>query len=200
MARTGQRQKGARRTAPPKQRRVRHNSDVVSVLSRTVREVEAAVQRGRVTPAVRTKFQAVAMLLRDERARVQAAPVSGSHRAEQLKRLDGIAAILATTAVRDTGLLALLAEDARVSDAARSLKREMMRELGLEPAPARVLRMLDDRARDRYLAQGRPVTAAYQPDHDIWFRYRDERDLDAWFRLLPGLLPGVLGAVRNRLG
>jgi hypothetical protein len=70
----------------------------------------------------------------------------------------------------------------------------------LPPVPARALRMLDDRARDWYLAQGRQVTAAYEPDHDIWFRYRDERDLDAWFRLLPVLLPGVLGAVRLRLG
>jgi len=135
LARTGQRQKGARRTAPPKQRRVRHNSDVVSVLSRTVREVEAAVQRGRVTPAVRTKFQAVAMLLRDERARIQAAPGNVSHRAEQLKRLDGIAAILAATAVQDTGLLALLGEDASVSDAAQSLRREMARDLGIELKP-----------------------------------------------------------------
>ena len=138
MARTGQRQKGARRTIPPKQRRVRHRDDVVSVLSRTVREVESAAQRGRVTPAVRTKFQAVALLLRDERARVQAAPGNGSRRAEQLKRLDGIAAILATTAVRDAGLLALLAEDASVSDAARSLKREMLRDLGIEPAPEEI--------------------------------------------------------------
>jgi hypothetical protein len=138
LARTGQRQKGARRTVPPKQRRVRHRDDVVSVLSRTVREVESAAQRGRVTPAVRTKFQAVALLLRDERARVQAAPGNGSRRAEQLKRLDGIAAILATTAVRDAGLLALLAEDAGVSDAARSLKREMLRDLGIEPAPEEI--------------------------------------------------------------
>jgi hypothetical protein len=44
------------------------------------------------------------------------------------------------------------------------------------------------------------VTAAYGPDHDIWFRYRDERDLDAWFRLLPALLPDVLGAARLKLG
>ena len=95
----------------------------------------AAVRRGRATPAVRTKFQAVAMLLRDERARVQAAPGNGSHRAEQLKRLDGIAAILAAAAVQDAGLLALLAEDSGVSDAARSLKREMMQSLGIEPAP-----------------------------------------------------------------
>jgi superfamily II DNA or RNA helicase len=138
LARTGQRQKGARRTIPPKQRRVRHRDDVPSVLSRTVREVESAAQRGRVTPAVRTKFQAVALLLRDERARVQATPGNGSRRAEQLKRLDGIAAILATTAVRDAGLLALLAEDASVSDAARSLKREMLRDLGIEPAPEEI--------------------------------------------------------------
>ena len=103
------------------------------MLARTAREIEAAALRGRVTPAVRAKFQALAMLLRDERARVQAAPGNGSHQAEQLKRLDGIAAILAATAVRDAGLLALLAEDISVSDAARKLKQEMMRDLGIEP-------------------------------------------------------------------
>ena len=127
---------GARRTAPRKQRRAHHRGDVVSVLARTVREVEAAAQRGRVTPAVRTTFHAVALLLRDERARVRAdADVSDSRRAEQLKRLDGLATILATAAVQDAGLLALLAEDAVVPDAARSLKREMLRDLGIEPAP-----------------------------------------------------------------
>jgi hypothetical protein len=134
VAQPGQRQKGARRTAPRKQQRVSNRGDVFSVLSRTVREVEAAAQRGRVTPAVRAKFQAVALSLRDERARVLAAAGSGSHRAEQLKRLDGIAAILAATAVRDAGLLALLAEDSDVSDAARSVKREIVRDRSVEPA------------------------------------------------------------------
>ena len=138
MARPGQRQTGARRTAPRRQRHISHRGDVVSVLSRTARELEAAAQRGRVTPAVRTKFQAVAMLLRDERARVRAAAGSDGHRAEQLKRLDAIATILATTAVRDAGLLALLAEDSGVSDAARSLKLEMARDLGIEPAPEEI--------------------------------------------------------------
>jgi hypothetical protein len=108
------------------------------VLARTAREVETAAQRGRVTPAVRTKFQAVALLLRDERARARAAAGSDNHRTEQLKRLDGIATILATTAVQDAGLMALLAEDADVSDAARSLKREMLRDLGIEPAPEEI--------------------------------------------------------------
>jgi len=135
LARPGQRQARARRNAPQKQRRVHHRDDVISVLARTVREIEAAAQRGRVTPAVRTKFQAAALLLRDERARVRAAAGSDSYRAEQFKRLDGIATILATTAVQDAGLMALLAEDADVSDAARSLKREMTRDLGIEPAP-----------------------------------------------------------------
>jgi hypothetical protein len=108
------------------------------VLTRTAREVEAAARSGRVTPAVRTKFEAVALLLRDERARVQAAPGSSGRRAEQLKRLDGIAEILAATAVRDAGLMALLAEDSGVSDAARSLKREMARDLGIEPSPEEI--------------------------------------------------------------
>jgi SNF2-related domain/Helicase conserved C-terminal domain len=138
VARPGQRQAGARRTASRNQRRVHHSGDVASVLARTAREVEAAARRGRVTPAVRAKFQAVTLLLRDERTRVWAAAGTDSRRAEQLKRLDGIATILATTAVRDAGLLALLAEDAGVSDAARALKQEMARDLGIEPAPEQI--------------------------------------------------------------
>ncbi|MGD0555823.1 MAG: hypothetical protein ABSA93_12665 [Streptosporangiaceae bacterium] len=80
----------------------------------------------------------------------------------------------------------------------RAVQNSVIRRL--PPAPARVLRTLDDPARDRYLAQGKQVTAAYSPAHDVWFRHRDERDLDAWFRLLPVLLPGVLEAVQRRLG
>jgi superfamily II DNA or RNA helicase len=128
----------ARRTTSRKQRRVPAPApeDVVSLLARTVRQVEAAVERGRVTPAVRTKFQVVALLVREEHARVQGERASSqAQRAEQLKRLDGIATILAKTAVRDPALLALLAEDAVVSDAAKSLKRDMLMAVGIEPAP-----------------------------------------------------------------
>jgi hypothetical protein len=108
----------------------------MSVLARTVREVESALRSGRVTPATRTKFQAVALLLRDERARVRAdGSSSEAHRAEQLKRLDGIATILAMAAVRDQALLALLAEDAVVSDEARSLTRQVLRKAGIETGP-----------------------------------------------------------------
>ncbi len=110
------------------------------MLARVVREVEAAAVRGRVLPSVRTKFQAVALLVREERARVRAdATSSETQRAEQIKRLDGVAMILAQAAVRDAALLALLSEDAVVSDAARSLAREMQREAGIETAPEDVL-------------------------------------------------------------
>jgi SNF2 family DNA or RNA helicase len=82
---------------------------------------------------VRTKFQVVALLVREERARVLADTSLSASRAEQLKRLDGLATILATTAARDTSLLSLLSEDASVSDAAREYKAALMRAAGMEP-------------------------------------------------------------------
>ncbi len=107
----------------------------MSVLASAVRDVEAALRSGRVTSATRTKFQVVALLLRDERTRVRAEEsLSDARRGEQLKRLDGIATALAMTAVRDPALVALLAEDAVVSDEARSLKRDMLLTAGIETA------------------------------------------------------------------
>lgn len=107
----------------------------MSVLARAVREVEGSVQRGSVKPSVRTKFHAVALLVREERAQVKADETrSEAYRAEQLKRLDGIATILAKVAVRDASLMELLAEDAPVSEAARALRREMLVDAGRTPA------------------------------------------------------------------
>ncbi len=81
----------------------------------------------------RATFHAVALLLRDERARALAGATGGpTRRPEQLKRLDGIATSLAKIAVRDAALLALLDEDAVVSDEARSVKRDMLRRAGIE--------------------------------------------------------------------
>ncbi|WP_433507956.1 DEAD/DEAH box helicase [Pseudonocardia halophobica] len=108
----------------------------MSVLARSVREVETALRNGRVTPATRTKFQAVALLLRQERARVRADDnARDRQRTEKLKRLDGIAKALAMSAVREPTLLALLEEDAVVSDEARSLTRTVLRKAGIETAP-----------------------------------------------------------------
>ncbi|NYG06123.1 superfamily II DNA or RNA helicase [Phycicoccus badiiscoriae] len=134
MAQRGQRQSGGQRT----QRRGRplDNEGIIPVLARAVREVETDAQRGRVKPAGRVKFQVIALLVREERARVKADPtVTPAEREAQLKRLDGVATILAKTAARDTSLLALLAEDAVVSGAAAGLRRDMLRAAGAEPEP-----------------------------------------------------------------
>ncbi|WP_133978163.1 DEAD/DEAH box helicase [Kribbella voronezhensis] len=136
MARQGQRQSGATGTASRRRRRGRStDSDgLIPVLAKAVREVEAAVERGNVRPSVRTKFQVVALLVREERARVNADTTSGdAYRDEQLRRLDGVATILAKSAARDTSLLVLLAEDAVMSPAAVTLKREMQIAAGEEP-------------------------------------------------------------------
>jgi SNF2 family DNA or RNA helicase len=134
VARQGQPATRARRNAPPNRRNRRDRDDVVSVLSRTVREIEAALRSGRVTSTTRTKFQAVALMLREERARIRAnETLSENQRNEQLKRLDEIAMLLAKTAVRDSGLLALLDENATVASEARSVARELMRSAGIEP-------------------------------------------------------------------
>ncbi|MBB6627212.1 DEAD/DEAH box helicase [Nocardioides sp. KIGAM211] len=141
MARRGQRQQGGQqggaRTAPRSNRRRARDLDnegIIPVLARAVREVEAGAQRGPVAPSQRTKFQVVALLVREERSRLKAdTEVTESQRGEQLKRLDGIATILAKTAARDTSLLQLLAEDSEVSDSARALKRQMLAAAGAEP-------------------------------------------------------------------
>jgi hypothetical protein len=136
VARPGRGQTSARRTDPRKQRRDRGRHDVVEVLARAVREVEAAVARGALSPSVRAKFQAVALVLREERSRVLAdESLNEGRRSERMKRLEGIATILATTAVRDAGLFRLLAEDAPITDDVRYRKGEMLRSAGIEPAP-----------------------------------------------------------------
>jgi hypothetical protein len=138
LARGVQRRPSARRTGARNQRRVRarDNEGILPVLARAVREVEAAVERGAVMASVRTKFQVVGLLVREERARVRAdETLNETKRGEELKRLDGVATILAQTAAREPSLFALLAEDAVVSDAARLLKRDMLSAAGIDTAP-----------------------------------------------------------------
>ncbi|MBN9150117.1 MAG: DEAD/DEAH box helicase [Micrococcales bacterium] len=128
---------GAGKTAQKKSasRRARPGDDVgiIPILARAVREVENAAARGKVSPANRTKFQVSALLMRDERARARAdSSISDAERIELLKRLDGIATILAKTAARDTTLIQLLSEEAKLSDAARKLRRDMLIASGTE--------------------------------------------------------------------
>ncbi|TAJ49704.1 MAG: DEAD/DEAH box helicase [Herbiconiux sp.] len=114
--------------------RTADNTGLIPILARKVREVEAAAQRGKVAPANRTKFLVVALLMREERASIKTdAALSDAERAEQLKRLDGIASILARTAARDTSLIALLENDATsLSPAAKKLRREYLEDAGYD--------------------------------------------------------------------
>ncbi len=116
-------------------RRSRPGDDVgiIPVLARAVREVENAAERGKPSPSNRTKFQVIALLMRDERARAKSdSALTDAERSELLKRLDGVATILAKTAARDTTLIQLLAEDAKISDAAKKLRRDMLIASGTE--------------------------------------------------------------------
>ena len=138
MAQRAPRRAGAPRTAPRDRRRSRAGDDegIIPVLAKTVRQVEAAAARGKVRPSGRTAYQVVALLVRQERARVKAdMSTPEAERAAVLTRLDGIATILAMTAVRDTSLLELLADGAVVSTWAVSLKNDMLRASGREPEP-----------------------------------------------------------------
>jgi len=74
------------------------------------------------------------LLAREERARLN---VDGGTNA-QAEQLDGIGRILAQTAARDTSLLALLDDEAMVSDAAVSLKRKLLAAAGVEAPPETV--------------------------------------------------------------
>nr|WP_227589899.1 DEAD/DEAH box helicase [Demequina pelophila] len=106
---------------------------MIGVLAGLAREVDGTVKRPPTRPAVRTKFQVVAQLIREERARVKTdEDLTQAKREQELKRLDGIATMLAKTAARDTSLLSLLADDARVTDAAREYKATVLRAAGRE--------------------------------------------------------------------
>ena len=137
MARAGQRRSGGARTERAAQRRrtprpAEH--EIISVLAEIAQEVASAVRRPPTRPAIRTKFQVVALLVREERTRVLADDgANESQRTKKLKQLDGVATVLARTAARDTTLLQLLAEDARISDSARAFKATVMRAGGREP-------------------------------------------------------------------
>ena len=129
-----QRSRGSRRT--PAHARHKDNEGIVPVLARAVRELESAVQRGPLAPGQRVRFQVVALLAREHRSDVRASTeLTDAQKADELKRLDGIATILAKTATRDPSLFGLLSEESRVTDSARDLRLELLRKAGIESAP-----------------------------------------------------------------
>jgi hypothetical protein len=143
MATSGQKSTG-RRGAPAKgrsasgQRRRAHQDEtgVIPVLARTVRTIENSAERGKVSPSNRTRFRVVAVLVREERARIKTdSSLTEAERTKELTRLDGIATIMAKTASRDTSLIQLLTDTAPLSPAALEVRRAMLLEAGAELAP-----------------------------------------------------------------
>ena len=112
------------------------DAPIIPILARKVREVEAKAQKGKLGPTNRVKFQVIAFLVREERARVKAdSEISDGTRAELLKRLDGVAQILAKTAARDTSIIPLLEADQATSPVAKRMRRDWLLESGAELAP-----------------------------------------------------------------
>ncbi|GAB3858030.1 hypothetical protein GCM10028801_17360 [Nocardioides maradonensis] len=174
MAQRSQRGGGQRRNRSnaPKHR---NEEGIIPVLARVVREVEQAVQRQSTVLSVRTKFQVIALLVREERMRIKADDtLSDSRRAEELKRLDGIATILAQTAARDSTLFTLLDPDAEISDDARALRRELLGKAGVtepepEEAPAaadNVIAVIDRRVTPVSVAAAQLANPFQRPEFD----------------------------------
>ena len=133
---TRQRPAGSRSNGSRSRSRGTDDAGVIPVLARAAREVETAVQKGPLKPANRARFQVATLLLREERARVKGdTTLSDAERANEQKRLDGLAGILAKTAARDTSLIAMLAEDAPVTAAAKALRRDLLLAAGVELSP-----------------------------------------------------------------
>ena len=126
----------AQRRRKPQSSRRDDEAPIIPILARKVREVEAKAQRGKLGPTNRVKFQVIAFLVREERARVKAdTTLADSARSELLKRLDGVATILAKTAARDTSLIQLLEVDQAASPVARRMRRDWLLESGADLAP-----------------------------------------------------------------
>ncbi len=141
-----------RQSATQQRRKVRPGDDigVIPVLARAAREVETAVQKGPLKPSNRARFQVAALLLREERARVKTdQALTESERANEQKRLDGLAGILAKTAARDTSLIAMLADDAPVTAAARALRRDLLIAAGVELSPDELIITVEPKPIDK---------------------------------------------------
>jgi superfamily II DNA or RNA helicase len=96
----------------------------------------AELDRSRVTPAMRARFQAVALLLREQRAEATTAPMSPAQRAAQQKRIEGLAATLARTAARDASLFALLADGAALLPGTSTALHDLRVKAGLATEPS----------------------------------------------------------------
>lgn len=166
---------------------------LIPILARKVREIEAKAQRAKLGPTNRVKFQVIAFLVREERARVKAdTEVTDAARSELLKRLDGVATILAKTAARDTSLIQLLEADQATSPVAKRMRRDWLLESGAELPPEELV--ITDVAPIR----NTPVVPAALAEKQVTPPSVESRQLANPF-LAPDLTPRPAAVPRRRL-
>jgi len=120
----------------PSRRKHQDETGVIPVLARITRTIENSADRGRVSPALRQRFRVVAVLVREERARIKSDTSLGdAERNKELTRLDGIATIMAKTASRDTSLIKLITDTAPLGAEGLELRRAILLEAGADLAP-----------------------------------------------------------------
>ncbi|MCS0498001.1 DEAD/DEAH box helicase [Protaetiibacter mangrovi] len=141
MATSGQKTRSGAKSSSAKgaqQRRRPHQDEtgIIPVLARVVRGIENAAERGKVNAANRVRYRVVAVLAREERARIKGdASITDAERTKELTRLDGIATIMAKTAARDASLIQLLTDTAPLSPSAQEVRRTLLIEAGTPLAP-----------------------------------------------------------------
>jgi len=125
---------GGGRPAPQRrnQSRPRSEEGPIPVLAMAAGGVDSAVQRGRVTPTTKATFQAVALLVREIRDQTKTGDLPENRRAEQLKRIEGLATALAKTAARYPSLLTLLSDEAARLPDTNAMLRELRLKAGME--------------------------------------------------------------------
>ncbi|MGN7859789.1 DEAD/DEAH box helicase [Microbacterium sp. 22303] len=182
-------------TATRRKKTSRRDEDapLIPILARKVREIEAKAQHGKLGPTNRVKFQVIAFLVREERARAKGdAALGDAARAEQLKRLDGVATILAKTAARDTSLIQLLEADQATSPVAKRMRRDWLLESGAELAPEELV------IADVIRVQQAPVVPAALAERQVTPPSVESRMLANPF-LAPDLTPRPASTPRRRL-
>jgi len=94
--------------------------------------VDGDVSRNRISPTTRATFQAVALLVRELREKTKTDPMNEARRAQELKRIEGLATALARTAAKQTTLLTLLTDDAARLPGTATILAELRAKTGLE--------------------------------------------------------------------
>lgn len=104
------------------------------MLAMAAADVGRAAAGHRVTASTRSTFQAIAMLLREQREEAKTAPMSETQRGVQQKRIEGLAASLVHIAAGEASLLALLGEDAQLLPDTLAAIRQLRIKAGLPVA------------------------------------------------------------------